>query len=261
MSPSLHRHQHVLAAISSVSSRLNQVNVQAGLLSLAAAVLMLFSAPDAIAAKLGGAYFVDDAEIGRLGSCEIESWGSFADNTDRVLVFSPACVFNLGRPVELGANFVKMRSDGAWNSTLALTAKTVPLPINGDGLGLAVAGAVTYDLTNHIVNGLIVNVPVTWDISKRLRFNVNVGAQYDVDQRELLATMGTGISWNFVPQWSWISEVFAVLGPDQTNPRYQTGIRYNPTKDIDLDLIYGRNLTGEGANWITLALAVRIGDE
>jgi hypothetical protein len=164
-------------------------------------------------------------------------------------------------PVELGANFVKMRSDGAWDSTLALSAKTVPLPINGYSMGLAVAGAVTYDLNNHTVNGLIFNVPVTWDISKQLRFNVNVGAQYDIDQHELFATMGAGISWNFVKQWSWISEVFAVVGPAQTNPRYQSGIRYNPTKDIDLDLIYGRNLTGEGANWMTLALTVRIWDD
>ena len=73
--------------------------------------------------------------------------------------------------------------------------------------------------------------------------------------------MGAGISWNFVEQWSWISEIFAIVGPGETNPRYQTGIRYNPSKDIDLDLIYGRNLTGEGANWITLAVVVRINDE
>src|SRR5437867_16557 len=50
----------------------------------------------------GGAYYVDDAEIGKIGSCEIESWGSFAANSDRIGVFSPACVVDLGRPVELG---------------------------------------------------------------------------------------------------------------------------------------------------------------
>ena len=57
-----------------------------------------------------------------------------------------------------------------------------------------------------------------------------------------------------------ISEVFALIGPGQSNPRFQSGLRYSPTKDIDCDLIYGRNLTGEGANWITVALTVRIGD-
>jgi hypothetical protein len=59
-----------------------------------------------VSARLGGAYYVDDAEIGKPGSCEIESWSSFAANGDRIAVFSPACVLNLGRPVELGTNIV-----------------------------------------------------------------------------------------------------------------------------------------------------------
>ena len=50
------------------------------------------------------------------------------------------------------------------------------------------------------------------------------------------------------------------MGPGQTNPRFQTGLRYSPTKDIDWDLIYGRNLLGEGSNWITVGLTVRVGD-
>jgi hypothetical protein len=50
------------------------------------------------------------------------------------------------------------------------------------------------------------------------------------------------------------------MGPGQTNPRFQSGIRYSPRKDVDYDLIYGRNLTGEGANWITFALTLRVGD-
>src|SRR3954469_25207351 len=87
-----------------------------------ASFLSLSPLPAARAAKLGGAYFVDDSEIGKLGSCEFESWGSFAANTDRIFVFSPACVFNVGRPVELGASYIKIRSDGAWEQTLALTA-------------------------------------------------------------------------------------------------------------------------------------------
>ena len=32
------------------------------------------------------------------------------------------------------------------------------------------------------------------------------------------------------------------------------------TTPPDWDLIYGRNLTGEGANWITVGLTVRTGD-
>jgi hypothetical protein len=235
----------------------------AGACKMACAVailILLLPVPTADAAKLGGPYYVDDAEIGKVGSCEVESWNSSARNGDRISVFSPACVFQLGVPVELGTNLVNARSDGEGISTVSLTAKTVPLPIGPSGFGVAVSGAVVYDPINNVSNGLILNVPVTFDFSKDLRLNINVGAQYNSDPGALYATAGAGVSWNFVKQWSIISEVFALLGPGATNPRFQSGIRYSPTKDVDWDVIYGRNLTGEGANWITLALTFRIGD-
>ena len=124
----------------------------------------------------------------------------------------------------------------------------------------ALSGAVVYDPFNHAANGVIFAVPVTFDFSKELRLNINVGAQYNADPGALYATAGAGVSWNFVKQWSIISEIFALIGPAAANPRFQSGIRYSPTKDVDWDVIYGRNLTGEGANWITLALTFRIGD-
>jgi hypothetical protein len=238
----------------------------AGAFAFAALLVVLAPAWPAFAARLGGAYYVDDAEIGKTGSCEIESWYSFAFNRDHIAVFSPACVVNLGGPVELGTNLVDLRSKGDKDSLVTLTAKAVPIPIpsNHVGLGVAVAGAVVYDPLDRTGSGAILNIPVTYDFSKQLRFNVNFGFQFNTgDPRGLFATGGVGASWNFVPQfpqWSVIAEVFGLLGPGQSNPRYQSGIRYSPTKDIDWDVIYGRNLTGEGANWITLALTIRIGD-
>jgi hypothetical protein len=230
----------------------------------AVVVALLLPVASAQAAKLGGPYFVDDAEIGKVGSCEIEQWASSAHNGDHVYVFSPACVVRLGAPVEVGTNLVNFRSDGVVDSTASLTAKTVPIPLPGGGrpgFGLALSGAFVWDLTGNTLNSLILNVPLTYDFSRALRLNVNVGAQYNADPSVLLATAGVGVSWNFVEQWSIISEVFALMGPGQTNPRFQTGLRYNPIKAVDCDLIYGRNLTGEGANWFTVALTVRIGDD
>ena len=221
------------------------------------AVFLIAHAPPAIAARLGGAYYVDDAEIGKLGSCEIESWASFAANSDRIGVFSPACVVNLGRPVELGTNIVGTRAAGDAGGTGSLTAKTVLLPLSQKSVGLAVAGAVVYDPINHAASGAIINVPISIDLSKALRVNVNVGAQYNSGPHSWFATGGAGVSWNFVEHWSVISEVFAIVGPGQTNPRFQSGIRYSPNKNVDWDLIYGRNLTGERANWITIATVIR----
>jgi hypothetical protein len=81
-------------------------------------IIPLASVSQALAARLGGAYYVDDAEIGKLGSCEFESWSSFAANGDRIAVFSPACVVNFGTPIELGTNIVNLRSDGRGTRSL-----------------------------------------------------------------------------------------------------------------------------------------------
>ncbi|MGZ3321099.1 MAG: hypothetical protein ACXU9C_08945, partial [Xanthobacteraceae bacterium] len=51
--------------------------------AFAAFVFPILPASTAFAAKLGGPYYVDDAEIGKPGSCEVESWSSFAANGDR----------------------------------------------------------------------------------------------------------------------------------------------------------------------------------
>ena len=61
-----------------------------------------------------------------------------------------------------------------------------------------------------------------------------------------------------------IAEVFGQVGDlppaassSVREPRMQAGLRYTPVDNIDIDLIYGRNITGEDANWITLGLNVR----
>ena len=51
-----------------------------------------------------------------------------------------------------------------------------------------------------------------------------------------------------------IGEVF---GQGSQNTGAQLGLRYTPVEKIDFDLIYGRNLTGEHANWITLGVNLR----
>jgi hypothetical protein len=187
---------------------------------LTSALVFLFFLPavPAFAARLGGAYYVEDAEIGKVGSCEIESWSSFAASGDRITVFSPACVVKLGAPVELGTNLLNLRSDGQEDYLATLTAKTVPIPIGRNGFGLAISGAVVYDPRNQTGNGFIVNVPVTFEFSKELRVNVNFGTQYYTggDPHGLYATSGIGVSWTFIKHWSFISEVFALMGSGQT---------------------------------------------
>ena len=149
------------AASRFMGPRQGRVYACSGVVAFALFMMPVVPTPKAFAARLGGAYYVDDAEIGKPGSCEIESWSSFAANGDRIAVFSPACVLNLGRPVELGTNIVNLRSDAQGDTIATLTAKTVPIPIGPSGFGLAIAGAIIYDPGHQTGNGMIVNVPMS----------------------------------------------------------------------------------------------------
>ena len=40
-------------------------------------------------------------------------------------------------------------------------------------------------------------------------------------------------------------------------PRAQIGVRFTPQDNIDLDLIYGHNITGENSHWLTVGLNLR----
>jgi len=59
-----------------------------------------------------------------------------------------------------------------------------------------------------------------------------------------------------------IGEVFGLAGQRQegrsvTEPRAQIGLRWTPAEAFDIDLIYGRNIAGENANWLTVGLNLR----
>jgi hypothetical protein len=77
------------------------------------------------------------------------------------------------------------------------------------------------------------------------------------------ATYGAGVDWRTPDNvWTLTAEVFGQLGARQdaigvTEPRFQVGLRWRPIDDFNVDLIYGRNIYGENANWITLATVVR----
>lgn len=63
-----------------------------------------------------------------------------------------------------------------------------------------------------------------------------------------------GLGGSLKKPFTLIGEVF---GQGSQNTGAQLGIRYTPVEKIDFDLIYGRNLTGEHANWITLGVNLR----
>jgi hypothetical protein len=218
-----------------------------------ATCLWSWFAADAYAA--GGAYVVDDATIANVGECKVESWVSAASNGDFIGVTQPACVVRIGVPVEFTATLQPARTNGEWATFAGVRGKFVLLHEGPNNPAIAMAIGTLFDASNG-ENLTFVNIPVTFKLRDDVRLNVNTGWLRDTADETNHLTWGGSLEWDFRKSWTLITEVFGLTG-HQSEPRMQSGLRYSPTKSIDLDVIYGYNLIGEKANWITAGVTVR----
>jgi hypothetical protein len=224
-------------------------------------ILVIFVPTSARAA--GGAYVVDDAVIGKPGDCQVETWLALASNHDLQAVTQPACVVKLGIPVEMTAVVSRVRTDDVWLTPLGAKAKINILPVETGKIGVGLVEQPVWDARNgqYLFNQLY--VPLTFQFNDAFRINVNAGWQYDGVGKLNYALWGAGFEWIFVEKLTLIGEVFGLSGPTTTDaiavtePRAQLGLRVTPEKNFDIDLIYGRNVNGENANWFTLGVNVR----
>jgi hypothetical protein len=230
------------------------------LVSAAAAAAALWSSP---ARAAGAAYAVDTAEVNEPGACKVESWISAASNHDFFAATTPTCVLGLFRPVEFSNQFSRARADEEWSTTAIPKLKTNLVPSAIGSWGIALSGAASYDLTTHENTALFATVPATLRLSNVVRINLNAGWQWDRLADRHYVTYGTGVDWRTPDNvWTLTAEMFGQLGAAQdvaslVQPRFQLGLRWRPVDRFNMDLIYGRNITGENANWITLATVVR----
>jgi hypothetical protein len=231
-----------------------------GCTMLAAVAMAAMLACDAPAA--GGAFAVDDAAVDEPGACKIESSASFGSNRDFIGFVTPACVVSLFRPAEIGVNVVRTLQDGEWGTSLVPKAKMNILPADTGKLGLAIAGGSAFDVLTGEYTGSFVNVPVTYTLSETFKANFNGGWLYEHRKNQHFLTYGVGVEWIPMKPFTLIAEVFGLAGRQGdtrgvTEPRFQVGIRITPIDTIDFDVIYGRNIAAENANWLTIGMNVR----
>jgi hypothetical protein len=226
---------------------------------LSAASFALAAGP---AQAAGGAYATDTADVGEVGNCKVETWASFASNQDFLGAVNPSCVVDVTRPVELSAQILRGRSDGDWNTFVAPKFKTNLIPTAIGQWGVALAGGVIYDAAANDLGGLFAYVPATLRLSEVARINVNAGWLWDRLAGVHYATYAAGVDLRTPDNvWTLTAEVFGVIGAADTDaakqPRFQVGLRWRPVDRFSMDVIYGRNILGENANWITLATSIR----
>jgi hypothetical protein len=229
---------------------------------LAAAVIWPWLAGEARAAN--NAYAVDAADISETGSCKIESWLSSATNTDFSAVANPSCVvdpFKL-RPVELSMLTNRSRSDGEWSTAIAPKAKMNLAPTGVGKLGVSFYAAGAFDAVTGENLTVAAVIPATYRLSETMRINANGGWLWDRTSDRHYFTYGLGFDWKFTDTLQWTIEAFGQAGsandvPSTVRPRLQTGLRYRPNEIFSVDIIFGHNITGEGASWLTLGTTIR----
>ena len=215
-----------------------------------------------VARAAGTAYQVDTSEVSEAGNCKVESWVSSADNRDRFAAVTPTCAFEGLRPYELSAQFSRTRQDGDWSTGLAPKLKVNLAPSGIGVFGLAVEAMTFFDLTGSQNTGVEIVIPATVRLSDNARINLNAGWLWDRVADRHYAFYGAGLDLRTSDNvWTFTAEVFGQAGAaDEASvvqPRFQTGLRYRPIDQFNVDVIYGRNIYGENANWITVATTVR----
>lgn len=228
---------------------------------LAAAMVLLPSLAAGEARAANGAYAVDAADISEVGSCKLESWISAATNTDFSMVANPSCVVDPFKPVELSLLTNRAKSDGEWSTSLQPKAKMNIVPTGIGKLGFSVSGGGSFDTASGESLTLFATIPATWRLSETMRINVNGGWLWDRTVDQHYFTYGLGFDWKFTNTLQWTIEAFGQAGhsdvPSVVRPRFQTGVRWRPSEEFSIDVIYGHNITGENASWITIGTTIR----
>lgn len=200
----------------------------------------------------GGAYAVDDSEIGEAGTCAVDTWASVSDDGNRVLVAAPACVFEFLPMVEWELQAQHHRQSGESGNHLGGQTKIALVPIDDFGVGIALVAGAGHSLRDDHVSDIFVNVPFTLEPIESLRLNLNIGWRSDeIVERDFLS-WGAGLAWTATPTLTIIAEYF---GENEGIPAWQAGPRLTVLDGaLDLDLVAGQNITGVRANWLTLGV-------
>jgi hypothetical protein len=229
----------------------------------AAALLLLALLSPQQARAANGAVQVDDTDVDPVGNCKVDSWASFASNRDRIGNVSPGCVFDFGRPVDITLSFQRTRSDGEWGTTGNVKLRTLVVEGGVGTWSLLFSTGLTYDFIADDVSNVLVNIPATFQALENLKLNLNAGWLYDRPNELHWATWGASFDWSVNDRITLIGEVFGQLGhkvedsPHLNDVRAQFAFRLKPNENLDFDVIYGRNITGENAHWITVGMNVR----
>ena len=192
---------------------------------------------DALAA--GGAFAVDDSEIGKPGECKVESWLSLASNRDVIAATSPACVIKLGIPLEFGGPVAAFAQRQRLGHQRHAEGQGQYHSGGRPRLRSGLSGGSSWDLIHRRQHPAASSTCRSRFSYARISRSTSMAAGWhDATTKINYATWGGGFEWNFVKPLTLIGEVYGQSGrlqeaePDAApsnnsvrEPRTQLGLR------------------------------------
>jgi hypothetical protein len=205
------------------------------------------------AAAAGGAHVIDDAEVLDSGICHLELWAT--RGPDSWLTHgATACTFERLPMVEFGA-FAEYLSDHGEEDLIVGPAIKVALVPVERGIGVGLAASAGFSLQEGHLETASLFVPLTADVSERVRVNVNAGWAWTHGEFGHEATFGAQVEYALAQEIGLMAEAFAGT---RSGSGVQAGARWSPGNDrFDVDLLVAQTWNGARERAVTIGLTMR----
>ncbi|HWJ71354.1 MAG TPA: hypothetical protein VNS79_15025 [Sphingobium sp.] len=217
----------------------------------AAAALALLAAGPALAA--GGAHVIDDSEVETPGTCHVESWITRNSGESGLVNSAPACTTKAWPHIELGGFVMHDWTADASTTLIGLSPK-FSLRSESTGLGIGVTTNLGFNVDRSRLETGAVIMPLTLDVGKRVRVNLNGGWAW-ARTSDYSLFVGGQVEFAMTPTLGLMGEVFT---HDTGKAGGQTGLRWMSDHGrMNLDVLVGRYADGTTPTAVTIGLSIR----
>ena len=156
----------------------------------------------------------------------------------------------------------RARSDGEWSTTIAPKAKMNFVPTGVGKFGFVVLAGGSFDALTGDNLTRVRGDPGDVSGYPRTCGSISMAAGCGTaSPTGIICSMAQALTGSSPTRCNGPSRRSArrasPMTPSAIRPRFQTGLRYRPNEIFSVDLIYGHNITGENANWITIGTTIR----
>jgi hypothetical protein len=217
-----------------------------------AAALLAFAWPHFAGAT--GPYVVDDAPIVDPGDVQVEGWLSRNVKQHDMLEGTDAA-YQVLPDAELTIEATHDEIMGDRTDTIAPQLKYAWRKGEEDQhITSSIVVGTLYETDGARFSGAFAYIPSTLVINENFEVSADLGWQYAQTQSQNSVTWGVGDVYHATPVWSFASEIF---GSDTNRPGFQFGPRA-VIDNLQLDLVYGQNVFGDGDHTLTAGFTLTL---